>query len=145
MGATATGYQMVIRKGCVCVSASFLQQQGGSIGNNVPGPKFAELELVLFMGFPGGTRGEELTCQQRRRKRCRFDPRVGKIPWWRAWLPTPVVLPGEAHGQRSLAGYSPQGHTELDTTEETQHAFTDVFANASPSVKQPCRPWMLRS
>ena len=35
-----------------------------------------------------------------------FDPRVGKIPWWRAWQPTPVFLPGESHGQRSLAGYS---------------------------------------
>ena len=33
--------------------------------------------------------------------------------------PTPVFLPGESHGQRSLVGYSPQGHTELDTTEAT--------------------------
>jgi len=34
-----------------------------------------------------------------------FDPWVGKIPW-RRWLPTPVFLPGESHGQRSLASYS---------------------------------------
>ena len=33
------------------------------------------------------------------------------------WLLTPVFLPGEFHGQRSLAGYSPWGHKELDTTE----------------------------
>ena len=39
--------------------------------------------------------------------RCRFDPWVGKIPWRRAWQPTPVFLPGESHGQRSLAGYDP--------------------------------------
>jgi len=32
---------------------------------------------------------------------------VGKIPWRREWLPIPVFLPGEFHGQRSLAGYSP--------------------------------------
>ena len=32
---------------------------------------------------------------------------VGKISWRREWLPTPVLLPGEFHGQRSLAGYSP--------------------------------------
>jgi len=32
---------------------------------------------------------------------------VGKIPWRRAWQPTPVLLPGESRGQRSLAGYSP--------------------------------------
>ena len=38
--------------------------------------------------------------------RCRFGPGVGKIPWRWAWQPTPVFLPGESHGQRSLAGYS---------------------------------------
>ena len=35
-----------------------------------------------------------------------FDPWVGKIPWRRAWQPTPAFLPGESHRQRSLAGYS---------------------------------------
>ena len=39
--------------------------------------------------------------------RCRFDPWVGKIPWRRAWQHTPVFLPGESHGQRSLEGSSP--------------------------------------
>ena len=40
--------------------------------------------------------------------RCRFNPWVGKrLPWRRAWQPTPVFLPGESHGQRSLVGYSP--------------------------------------
>ena len=38
-----------------------------------------------------------------------FDPWVGKIPWRRAWLPTPVLLPGKSHGQRSLVGYRPWG------------------------------------
>ena len=42
---------------------------------------------------------------------------VGKIPWRRAWLPTPVFWPGEFCGQRSLVGYSPWGHQESDTTE----------------------------
>ena len=46
-----------------------------------------------------------------------FDPWVGKIPWRRKWQPTPVRLPGESHGQRSLAGYSPRGHRESNTTE----------------------------
>ena len=40
---------------------------------------------------------------------CGFDPWVGKIPWRRKWQPTPVFLPGESHGQRSLAGCSPWG------------------------------------
>ena len=51
-----------------------------------------------------------------------MDPGVGKIPWRRAWQPTPVFLPGEFHGQRSLAGYSPRGLTESDMTEQTAHA-----------------------
>ena len=48
-----------------------------------------------------------------------FDPWVGKIPSRKAWQPSPVSLPGESHGQRSLAGYSPWGHKESDTTEVT--------------------------
>ena len=39
------------------------------------------------------------TCQSRRCKQLRFDPWVGKIPWRRAWQPTPVFLPGESHGR----------------------------------------------
>ena len=46
-----------------------------------------------------------------------LDPWVRKIPWRRARQPTPVSLPGESHGQRGLAGYSPQGRKELDTTD----------------------------
>ena len=68
------------------------------------------------MGFSGGTTGKEPSCQCRRCKICRFDPRVGKIRWSRKWQPTPVFLPGESHGQRGLAGYSPWDHKELGTT-----------------------------
>ena len=46
-----------------------------------------------------------------------FNPRVGKIPQRRNWYSTPAFLPGESYGQRSLAGYSPWSHKELDTTE----------------------------
>ena len=42
----------------------------------------------------------------------RFDPWVGKISWRRKWQPTPVFLPGKVHGQRSLVGYSPEGHIQ---------------------------------
>jgi len=41
-----------------------------------------------------------------------------KAPWKRKWHPTPVFLPGEFHGQRSLVDYSPWGHKESDTTEQ---------------------------
>ena len=46
----------------------------------------------------------------------------GKIPWRRVWQSTPIFLPGKFHGQRSLVGYSPWGHEELDTTEFTHTA-----------------------
>ena len=41
---------------------------------------------------------------------------------WRKWQPTPVFLPGKSHGQKSLVGYSPWGHKELDTTEWLTHS-----------------------
>ena len=69
------------------------------------------------MGFLHGASGKEPGCQCRRRKRCRFNPWVGKFPWRKAWQPTPVFLPGEFHGQRSPAGYSPWGRNELDMPE----------------------------
>ena len=72
------------------------------------------------MMLPSSAIGEEPACQSRIPKRSRFSPWVGKIPWRRAWQPTPVFLPGESHGQMSLACYSPWGHKELDTTEQHQ-------------------------
>ena len=75
------------------------------------------MRLKHKVGFPCGTSGKEPARQCRRRKRHRFEPWVRKIPWKRKWQPSPVFLPGESHGQRSLAGYDPQGHRESDTTE----------------------------
>ena len=70
-----------------------------------------------MQGLPRWCSGKESTCQCRRCKRHRFDPWVGKIPWRREQLPTPVFWPGEFQGQRSLAGYSPWGCKQSDTTE----------------------------
>ena len=47
----------------------------------------------------------------------RFDPWVRRIPWRREWLPIPVFVPGEFHGQMSMVGYSPQSGKEWVTTE----------------------------
>ena len=62
-----------------------------------------------FGGFPGGTSDKESACQCQRRKRRGLDCWVGKTPWRRGWLPTPVFSPGKSHGQKSLAHYSPWG------------------------------------
>ena len=64
----------------------------------------------MYWGFPGISNGKESACQGRKHRRHRFDPWVWKTPWRRKWQPTPVFLPKESHGQRSLAGYSPWGH-----------------------------------
>ena len=46
---------------------------------------------------------------------------LSRIPWRRAWQLTPVILPGESHGQRGLVGFSLQGHKESNTTEATEY------------------------
>ena len=69
-------------------------------------------------GFPGGLVVKNLLqCQ-----RPGFDPWVGEIPWRRAWQPTSIFLPGDFHEQKSLVGYSPWCHKQLDMTEATEHA-----------------------
>jgi len=60
-----------------------------------------------MVGLPRAASGKDSSCQCGRHKRCGFVPWVGKIPWRRAWQPTPILLPGESHRQRSMAGYSP--------------------------------------
>ena len=71
---------------------------------------------LIQKGFPGDASGKEPACLCRRPKRHGFNPWVRKIsqalgpPWRKAWQPTPAFLPGESHGQGSLAGYSPWDH-----------------------------------
>ena len=76
------------------------------------------LSTAQCKAFPGGARGKA-AYQRRRQKRCELDSWVGKIPWRRAWQPTPGFLPGESHGQRSLVGYSPWGCKASDPIEVT--------------------------
>ena len=72
-------------------------------------------KYLLRSVLPGGSDGEEPACNA---GRPRFDAWVGKILWRRKWKPTPVFLPGEFPGQRSLTGHSLWGHKELDMTEQ---------------------------
>ena len=58
-----------------------------------------------------------LMAQMVKCRRLGFDPRVRRMTWRKEWLSTPVFLPERSHGQRSLAGYSPRGHKDSDTTE----------------------------
>ena len=67
---------------------------------------FYDLHRQVTSGFPGGASGKDHLLMQ-------------EDPWRWAWQPTPVFLPGEPHGQRGLAGYSPWGHKESDTMKAT--------------------------
>ena len=65
--------------------------------------------LGLWFNIESDTWWASLVAQSRICLQCRrpsFDPWVRKIPWRGEWLPTPVLLPGESHEQRTLAGYS---------------------------------------
>ena len=83
---------------------------------------------VCVYSFPGDLAVKTICPHGRRGRRCGFDPWVGKIPCRRAWQPTPLFLPRESHGQRSLKGYSPWGCKELDTTEHT-HTHTHTHTH----------------
>ena len=79
-----------------------------------PGPLEGEARFCMAEVGWDWDRGATQGCKSRV-----LDPWVGKIPWRRAWQPTPVFLPGDCHGQRSLAGYSSWSHKEADRTEAT--------------------------
>ena len=55
-------------------------------------------------------------------------------PLEEVWQPTPVFLPGESHEQKSLAGYSPEGHKESDATEAAEHTCVHI-QRAHPRVR----------
>ena len=105
--------------------------------------KFREEAVINeeLMGFPGGWDSKEFCLQCRRPG---FDPCVRKIPWRSEQLPTPVSLPRESQGQRSLAGYSPQGHrgrhdwvtkhTHTQKEDEPEPDSTEATRKGKPAV-----------
>ena len=69
---------------------------------------------IIEQGFPVGSDGKESACNAGDPSSI---PGSGRFSWRREWQPTPVFLPGEFPGQRIMAGYSPWGPKELDTSE----------------------------
>ena len=99
--------------------------------------KLKYLSLLLscntsLWGFSGGS-GKETACQCTKRKRHGFTLRVRKIPWSRKQQPTPILLPGKSHGQRSLAAYSPWGRKELEHSWAHEHKQTK-----KSHMERPC-------
>ena len=96
--------------------------------------------IFAFFTLPWWLRGC-LQCE-----RPGFDPWVGKISWRRKWRPTPVLLPGESHGRRSLVG--PPGCKELDTTEQLHFHFIyfkeGILSSAGAHIKMLTLEWVLK-
>ena len=87
--------------------------------------------MCNLLGFPGGSDSKESACNAGDQGRW-----VGKMPQRREWQPTPVFLPEEFHGQRSLVKYSPWGCKELDTTEQlTLSAFQFVLTSVYKPIQ----------
>ena len=102
----------------------------------------------------------ESACQCKRCKRYRFDPWVGKIPWRRAWQATPIFLPRQSHGEKSLVGYSPcqvENLAEASKHTHPEEEWTGGFAPFSLGLNSvlpvfyllctslgPCQPLFLQ-
>ena len=82
------------------------------------------LHTHIHVGLPWRLYGKESAHSARAP-----DSIPGKTSWRREWQPTPVFLPGEFHGQRNLAGRSPWGCKELDTTEWLTHTHTHAHSH----------------
>ena len=78
--------------------------------------------IKILLLYSDGSDGKESACHV---DLASVSPWVGKISWRREWLPTPVFLPGEFHGPKSLVGYSPWGWEEYDTPEQTNNQNSD--------------------
>ena len=126
-----------------------------SKGLDVSAPSYTATFYLPFINIyqhssskllPRWLSGNESAYQCRRH---RFKPWIREIPWRRKRKPTPVFLPGQSQGQRSLAGYSPWDHKESDMTKRTSmyvhpqnFQFTSLYplgTQNAPSQRCPCR------
>jgi len=94
-------------------------------------------DRILGKGDSLAVSGKEPACQYRRRKGQGFDPLVGRIPWGRKWQTTPVFLPGESHGQRSLACYHrvAKSQTQLNDLAHRKISLNSIPPKSSSSTE----------
>ena len=104
-------------------------------------------KVLVVKLFPGGisdcASGKQPICQCRRRKRQGLDPWVEKICWRRKWKPTPVFLPGESYGQRSLEGYSPVSQWVQRLERHNWNNLAHMHM-VFPAVRYGCESWTLK-
>ena len=100
---------------------------------------FIYAHIYIYVGFPGGTRGKESTCQWRRHKRCEFDPWTGKIPWRRKWQPTPVSclanpMTGQPGGLQSIGSQRVKTQLKRLNTHTCIHIGTYIYIYQSQFI-----------
>ena len=110
-------------------------------------------EIASSEDFPGGAGCKKYACQCRRCKRHGFDSWVRKIPSIRKWHPTPVFLPEQFHGQRSMVCYTPCGYKEQNDwahaharahTHTHTHTHTQIGKRANRRAPDICQGWRKR-
>ena len=93
---------------------------------------------LSILPFPGGSNNKQFSCNS---GDLSSVPGLEDLPWTREWQPTPIFLPGESHGQRSLVDYSPWGLKESDMTERLTH--TPIYSSGEElkhrEIKQPAQ------
>ena len=82
-----------------------------------------KFSLYIYIGFPGNSDGKKSACNV---GDLGLIPGLGRFPWKSEWLPTPVFLPGDFHGQRNLAGYS-HGVTKSQTQLSDFHKVLYIY------------------
>ena len=85
---------------------------------------------MLDLGFPGGSDGKEFACNAGDQG---LNPGLGRSPGGRHGNPLQYSYLQNSHGQRSLAGYSPWGRKELDTTKRRNTVLDLIQENGSDS------------
>ena len=91
--------------------------------HSIPIAKMKTWHLVDEKGFSGGSVIKNPPAKAGDLRDTGLIPGSGRFPWRRKWEPTPVLLPGKSHGQRSLTGNSLSDYKELETTEYTPLSF----------------------
>ena len=86
----------------------------------------------IYQEFPGGSEVKASACNV---GDMGSIPGLGRFPWRRKWQHTPVFLPGESHGWRSLVGYNPWGRKESETTEWLHFHFHHLIVLETRNLK----------
>ena len=110
-------------------------------------PKKVFIASLWLLDFPGSASGKDPACQGRRCKRPGFDPWAGKIPWRRAWPPTPVFWPGESPWTEDLGRPQSVGSQRSDLAGMHTGKCTKVHlakAMVFPAVTYGCESWTIK-